>query len=78
MQQSRRTLCPKSKGIFFPYRHPLLWIDLDHSPEQILTVRRDEVRDVELPLFDLLQQLSEVVVVEGQRAHQKRVKDHAA
>ena len=28
-------------------RQPLVWTDLDHAPQEVLTVWRDEVRDVE-------------------------------
>jgi hypothetical protein len=35
------------------------------------------VRDVELPALDLLQQVAEVVVVEGEGAHQQGVQDDA-
>ena len=28
-------------------RQPLVWTDLDHPPQEVLTVWRDEVRDVE-------------------------------
>ncbi len=36
------------------------------------------MRDVELPTLHLLQELPEVVVVEGERAHQQRVQDDPA
>lgn len=55
-------------GGLHSHREPLLWVDLDHPPEQGLAVRRDEVGHVEDPALHFLQQLPQVVVVEGQGA----------
>lgn len=42
-------------------------VHLDHAAQQALAVGRDEVRHVEHAPLHLLQQLPQVVVVEGQR-----------
>lgn len=42
-------------------------IHFDHATQQALAVRRDEVRHVEHSPLHLLQQLPQVVIVEGQR-----------
>lgn len=60
------------------YRQPFIRIDFDHSPEQALAVRGDEVRDVKNSPFDLLKKLPEVVIVKGQRAYQQSVEYHSA
>ena len=60
-----------------PYREPLLRVDFYHAPKQVLAVWRHEVRDMEHASLHLLQQLTEVVVVEGQCTHQEGVQDHA-
>lgn len=41
-------------------------VDFDHSPQQVLAVRRDKVRHVEHSQLHLLQQIPQVVVIEGQ------------
>lgn len=48
-------------------------VHLDHRPEQCLAVGGHKVRNVEDPLFHLLQQISEIVVVERQRPDQQGV-----
>lgn len=63
---------------FQTYRESGLGVDVDHASEQALAVGWDEVRDVEGAALHLLQQLAQVVVVEGQRAHQQGVQDDAA
>lgn len=60
------------------YRHSLLRVDFDHSTEQVLAIGRNKMWNMEDPSFDLLQQLAQVVIVEGQRADEQRVQDHPA
>lgn len=49
------------------YREAPRRVHLDHAAQQALAVGRDEVRHVEHAALHLLQQLPQVVVVEGQR-----------
>ena len=49
------------------HRETFARIHLDHASQQSLAVGRNEVRNVELTPLHLLQQLSQVVVVERQR-----------
>jgi hypothetical protein len=60
------------------HRHSLIRVDFDHSTEQVLAIGRNKVWNMEDPSLDLLEQLAQVVVVEGQRADEKRVQDHPA
>lgn len=48
------------------YAEPFFWLHFDHPPQEALAVRGDEVWHVEDPAFHLLQQLAQVVVIEGQ------------
>lgn len=48
------------------HAEPFLGLHFDHPPQQALAVWRDEVGHVEDAPFHLLQQLAEVVIVEGQ------------
>lgn len=49
------------------YTEPLFRLHFDHAPQEALAVRRNEVRHVEDTAFHLLQQLAQVVIIEGQR-----------
>ncbi len=50
-----------------PHRESFFRVDLDHAPQQSLAVG-DEMGHVEHSTLHLLQQLPQVIVVEGQRA----------
>ena len=60
------------------YREPLARVDLDHAPQEVLTIWRHEVGNVELASFNLFQEVPQVVVVEGERAHEEGVQNDAA
>ena len=53
-------------------------MDLNHSPEQVLAVGRNEVRNVEDAALNLLQKLSQIVVVKREGADEQGVEDHSA
>lgn len=57
------------------HREPPVRIDLNHAAQQTLAVRRHKMRYVKDAPFDFLQQLAQVVVVEGQRTHQEGIED---
>lgn len=48
------------------YREPLGSVHFNHAAQQVLTVRRDEVRHVENSQLHLLQQIPQVVIIERQ------------
>ena len=48
------------------HAEPFLRLHFDHPPQEALAVWRNEVGHVEDAPFHLLQQLAEVVIVEGQ------------
>lgn len=56
----------QSRGVDRTHREAPGGIDLDHAAQETLAVRRDEVWHVEHTALDLLQQLPQVVVIEGQ------------
>jgi len=50
------------------YREAFLWVDLNHATEESLAVWGNEVRHVKYSTLHLLQQLSQVIMVKGQRS----------
>ena len=60
------------------HREPLFRRHLDHAPEKVLTVGGHKVGDVEHASLDLLQELPQVVVVEGKGPDEEGVQDDAA
>lgn len=62
-------LRPKVGGICpVAYCEPLAGVHFDHPPQEVLTVWGDEVRHVEDAQLHLLQEVPQVVVVEGEGA----------
>ena len=59
--QSLLTLVPPVS-----YRQPLGGVHFNHPTQEVLTVGRDEVGHVEDPQLHLLQEVPQVIVVEGQ------------
>ena len=74
MKQMNKKVIEKKNS----YRESFLRIYFDHSSEKVLTIWRDKVRNVELSSFHFFQKVPQVVVVEGQRAHQEGVEDDPA
>lgn len=66
----------RGEGGSVTHREPLAGVDLDHPSKKVLTVWRDEVRHVENSQLHFLQQIPQVVIVEGQGAlkEEKRVR----
>jgi len=64
--------------MWMTHREPPVRIHLNHAAQQTLAVRRHKVRYVKDAALDFLQQLAQVVVVEGQRTHQQGVQDDPA
>ncbi len=50
------------------YRVAFLRVDLNHATEESLAVWRNEVRHVKYSTLHLLQQLTQVIMVKGQRS----------
>ncbi len=50
------------------YREAFLRVDLNHATEESLAVWRNEVRHVKYSTLHLLQQLTQVIMVKGQRS----------
>ena len=48
-----------------PHREPLLWGDLDHATQQVLAVRRHEVRDVENTALHLANRVTGFYMIYG-------------